>query len=437
MQKITIQQFGPIPNCELNIEDFMIFIGEQATGKSTICKCIYFFKSVRDEIKAHLFDLLTSKKSSEKKFPSSLKAKLKSQFIDLFGMTRFQGDFFLRYDYDAKTYLEVTTTNDQYRYLDFNFSQELIYKIIQLEDQSKSYFNEFNSKSINLEKPFFDLELKRIYEYLEHEVDNLFKDDTEHHYIPAGRGLLTLLANQLLNIELKSLDYITRDFLKLIQKEKGLFELSILSLINRSELKDFYKKNAVEQKMAVILKGKYSLTAEREYIKPIKSNQRLPINYASSGQQEVLWIINLLFLWMEKGKKKFIVIEEPEAHLFPSAQKEVIDFISLFNNVSNSKIMITTHSPYILTCANNLLYAGRIGKQNKEGVDKIIGSDYWINPDSFNASMVGYSSDRYLKSIVDEELKEIAAEYIDNISNSIRTEYGDIYNLEVENEFAE
>ena len=58
MQKIEIRNFGPVPYCNLELKDFMIFIGQQATGKSTICKCIYFFKSVRDEVIAYLHDIL-------------------------------------------------------------------------------------------------------------------------------------------------------------------------------------------------------------------------------------------------------------------------------------------------------------------------------------------------------------------------------------------
>lgn len=50
MQTITIKNFGPIVEIiDLPINDFMVFIGPQASGKSTIAKAIYFFKQLREE----------------------------------------------------------------------------------------------------------------------------------------------------------------------------------------------------------------------------------------------------------------------------------------------------------------------------------------------------------------------------------------------------
>ncbi|MFJ2046891.1 AAA family ATPase [Paenibacillus taichungensis] len=435
MQRITIHNFGPVPSCELDIQSFMILIGEQSTGKSTICKCVYFFKSIRDEVKSHLYRILTAGPTTEKKFPGSLKAELKSRFIELFGMSKFKGDFFLKYEYAPGLNLEITTTNDKHRYLDFNFSQSMILQIQNLEEQAARHYYEITKVKEESLKDFFNLERGRLFKSLETEVHKVFYDEKDHHYIPAGRGLLTLLTNQLLNIELKSLDYITRDFLKLIQSERSRFELSLSNLISSSTDPEFLKKHDVQQKVASILKGHYYLRGEKEYIKPLQNRSSLPINYASSGQQEVLWILNLLLLWLLDNKKAFVIIEEPEAHLFPNAQKEVIDFIALFANASDSQIMITTHSPYVLTSANNLFYAGRIGEQQQAGVDSIISKDYWIKPDSFSAYMVGDSKDNHIKSIVDDELQEIAAEHIDNISTLIRTQYSKIFELEAENEF--
>ena len=43
MQKIIIHQLGPVEHCELEINDFMIFTGPQASGKSTIAKSVFGF----------------------------------------------------------------------------------------------------------------------------------------------------------------------------------------------------------------------------------------------------------------------------------------------------------------------------------------------------------------------------------------------------------
>jgi predicted ATPase len=59
MQKIIIKNFGAIEYAEIEIKKVLVLIGEQASGKSTIAKLIYFFKTLRDDI---LF--LCCKKSS-------------------------------------------------------------------------------------------------------------------------------------------------------------------------------------------------------------------------------------------------------------------------------------------------------------------------------------------------------------------------------------
>jgi predicted ATPase len=46
MPRIKIQNFGPLKNVDLEIKDLLLFIGPQASGKSTIAKLIYFFKSI-------------------------------------------------------------------------------------------------------------------------------------------------------------------------------------------------------------------------------------------------------------------------------------------------------------------------------------------------------------------------------------------------------
>ena len=46
------------------------------------------------------------------------------------------------------------------------------------------------------------------------------------------------------------------------------------------------------------------------------------LKFASSGQQEILWRLLVIFIRILENKSSFIVVEEPEAHLFPSAQKK-------------------------------------------------------------------------------------------------------------------
>lgn len=91
----------------------------------------------------------------------------------------------------------------------------------------------------------------------------------------------------------------------------------------------------------------------------------MKINFASSGQQEVVWILNVIFYYLRNNKKAYFIIEEPESHLFPNAQKLIAEFISLARNNGRNQVFITTHSPYILGTVNNLLYADKISESLK------------------------------------------------------------------------
>lgn len=47
MQKIIINNFGAIKYAEIEVKKILVLIGEQASGKSTIAKLIYFFKTIQ------------------------------------------------------------------------------------------------------------------------------------------------------------------------------------------------------------------------------------------------------------------------------------------------------------------------------------------------------------------------------------------------------
>ena len=55
MGRLKIDKLGAVEKFELDIKHVNVLIGEQATGKSTICKAIYFFRLVKNEIIEYLF----------------------------------------------------------------------------------------------------------------------------------------------------------------------------------------------------------------------------------------------------------------------------------------------------------------------------------------------------------------------------------------------
>ncbi len=61
------------------------------------------------------------------------------------------------------------------------------------------------------------------------------------------------------------------------------------------------------------------------------SHLSVSLRDASSGQQEVLRILQGVFLSIElRNRKESFVVEEPETHLYPLAQKELMNDFAVF-----------------------------------------------------------------------------------------------------------
>ena len=127
------------------------------------------------------------------------------------------------------------------------------------------------------------------------------------------------------------------------------------------------------------------------------TGRRLHYSEAPSGIREVLSVA----LALASSKHWFIVIEEPEAHLHPRAQKILARLIA--RAVNHGKyVVITTHSDFILHALNNLIaMSGREDKTAKLGLSSIDS----IDPSMVSAYLVkavGRSS-KVEKLTVDEE----------------------------------
>ncbi len=185
----------------------------------------------------------------------------------------------------------------------------------------------------------------------------------------------------------RSIDYCTQKYIEYILKIKPLFsngysgfmkfdyfadETGKISAFNKS-LYDYIRVSAKMMDMInQVLKGTYVFDNGEEKLYH-NSEQYTRINFASSGQQETVWLFNVLFYLMSNHSKAFIIVEEPEAHLYPDAQKVTSEILALMSNCG-CQLFITTHSPYVLGALNNLIYAEYIARQSdkSEKVDKVV-----------------------------------------------------------------
>ena len=139
----------------------------------------------------------------------------------------------------------------------------------------------------------------------------------------------------------------------------------------------------------------------------------------------------MLFMRIIRNYPTFTVIEEPEAHLFPEAQQKICELISLYNHSNRNQVILTTHSPYILTAINNLIYANEVGKINPSKVENFIDKKLWLD---YSKMMVYFVDNNVVKPIMDEELKMINSEEIDSASRIINQDYDKLSDIHFQNE---
>ena len=381
-QRLTIHQFGPIADIDIDVNDILVFIGSQASGKSTISKAIFFFKSLKDDLYRYYLDCYNQNKFNDPIFSFTKLAREK--LIKIYGSIIFYSpNTKLTYTYSDQIEIVIqASSNGRINHIEFSIAltisfNETISNLKRLHDELNQNPSDFSSsKKISTIKS----KESALFEEINIKLNHLFGDDREVIYLPAGRSLITTLSQQRYNIDmgdnllsssklqadkLIKLDYLMRNFIDLIDQAKQVCEVGIANLIQDYILENSNLNNnsvrmieLAQNLVDSILKGYYSYQNGIERIN--FAGGETAINFASSGQQEVVWILIIIVILMLNDRKVFMIIEEPEAHLFPVAQKQIIDLVSLFANHNKNQILLTTHSPYILSSFNNLLYAHKL-----------------------------------------------------------------------------
>ena len=424
MQRLIINQLGPIKHCELEIKRFMVFTGEQASGKSTLAKSIFFFTNIRSLLLQLLRKrYLQSEAFQDRTINISLKNRLMREirlnFLQIFGSTwSMENLLLLEYHYREGTFIRLSLTSDPIapNYIWLDFSENL-----------SAFLNKLDNELIKKADTHNDISA-----VLKENVDDFFGESSEIVYIPAGRSMITLLSTQLNYIysgmddmQKKSLDYCTQNYLERILQLKNNFvmgpEQMIENLLRTTDTKfDLKFLQEAARLMRTILQGEYRNVGGEEGLQ-LSENRYVKINFASSGQQETVWILNVLFYYLLNDKKSYFIIEEPESHLFPNAQKLIMEFIALAQNKGENKIFITTHSPYILGTINNLLYADKIaGTVPEKELSAIIPRRRRIAFADLSAFFVHKGC---IEECVDREFGAVNNEVIDGASEDINEDY--------------
>ena len=425
MHKLTINNFGPISKCELTCKPFIVLTGEQASGKSTVAKALYYFRTVKDDVytvvESRAFDFLQQNISVQKMLVDMLRRKFVKTFGPSWGGE--ENNMLLSYSYSDTCWINIKLTHKPLPN----------YVYIELSPSLKDFLREHEHALTDTPTGIPELQKRRF----QTELREFFNDDYETVYIPAGRSMLTLLSQNLSYLyktmdepQRRMLDYCTQRYIETILTIKPEFYEGLEGIMayygTRRKIPDAW--NAALTLINRVLNGTYKVENGEERIL-IDDGNYVKINFASSGQQDAVWIMNLLFYYLVQDRPAMFIIEEPESHLFPSSQKYIMELISLVCNQGHS-MLVTTHSPYVLGALNNLLYAAQFRKSGRQKeAAQVIPSSLWLDVDSFSAYFVKGGK---VEDCIDHEINQIRNEVIDDISNVINDEYDSLLGLECE-----
>lgn len=399
-ETLIIRNFGPIKDVELDLKRFNVIIGENATGKSTIAKvlavCRYFSFVIKtqfgiedvfkDDDGGHFLDGLESWGINEFLTPKSEIDYINSDYSlsvsfkfnkpkikdDEYGPIWFQG-------VDTKLILKPLSVR----------FKNLLRELDKIKPDKDSLL-----KGWNVPTSFFQNDVTTV-------MENPF-------FVPTERGLQSIFSlgkNSIQNIA------------------DSLFnQLANLDLI----AKNFKTETKIEP-----LDISYKNVDGKGYIKKEGKHEFLSLYNGASGYKSAIPVVLVIKYYNDIRKKhKTFIVEEPELNLFPTAQYSLVKFLIERISTSGNSLLMTTHSPYILTSINNLLQAHVTGSKNKNStkVSKIINKKSWVNPEDISAYML--LPNGKCESIFDNKEKLIKAEMIDSVSTILNKEFDEILRIE-------
>jgi len=430
--EISIQNFGPVKNARIDLNNnFQVYIGAQASGKSTICKVIYFCQKIRDYTLDFLMNEQQFTENHKNEYLNNYFKYLTKQFMGCFGKTKHMQKFTIKYLFDNKR-ISIFLNKDGY--VRFSFDDDLRNEISRLIDETADmYLYKLDNEVLSIMDNIKAIAVMK--KHLSENLVSIFKNEYDIIYIPAGRSLLATMSEQLQDVSVDEMDLTMQEFILLIRTTKNKFGTKIPEMVRdyTKTVKGQINNSALEQAYVLIkkiLKADYTSENDGEKIY-FDEYHWVKLMYGSSGQQEALWILMLLYIVILEKKKTFIVIEEPEAHLFPIAQKDMISFISLMVNSTASKAVITTHSPYILTSINILLYSEKVESGHLKNANVIIPKNLRVAFHSFAAYKVG-NFENSIENLLDEESHMISTDYIDEVSAITNKELDVLIDMEIQ-----
>ena len=406
MNRITIRNIGPLKNVTLDLNKINVIMGPQSCGKSTIAKIISYCQWV------------------EKRFilDGEFRYKFSEQFMDFHRIS----DMY----FDDNSLIEYKSNVVEISYS----GKKKIEKIIKI-NKGLDFINHKNIY-IPAERNFVSVipNLGKFKETNDNIMNFLYdwyevkKKYTKENKFPILNFHISYYHKQALDSDILVLNEIEKELL-LNNASSGLQSvLPLLLLIDYLTQGLFNVKipDSVNEKkeMKVIINSVINDLIEndvqiKKLIKQLENEQK--IIYSLSDIEK---IAKKIIKSRDYNYSRFI-IEEPEQNLFPEAQRDLIYYLlhRINDKKRDHKLLITTHSPYILYALNNCMM-GYLIKDNmpEKEQNQLLSKDSWIDPKLVSVWEIEENKGT-IKPIQNEKTGTVSKHYFNRIMNNVMDEY--------------
>lgn len=159
---------------------------------------------------------------------------------------------------------------------------------------------------------------------------------------------------------------------------------------------------------------------------------------ASSGMQSIIPLWAVYLYGIKNHSLATAIIEEPELNLFPTLQVDLVNNMVAQLNQTKANLLITTHSPYILSVLDNLIYANDVYQKAKatdnkvqmQRIEKLVDPSMLINYDEVAAYLC--KDDGVVERMNDDEMRNTGAYALDKASTITSHIFNEL--MDIENE---